>query len=138
MLPGLGELKWFLDWAISLGRRRGERVDAAVTTVGKALVETELYLRDRVGGLDRVQVREDEIVRLWRTATEALRHIDEDFARAAAMKAQYWLNPDAWSDNDAAIAEIAIFRITNRYYDLMDMEKPTLREVAARSPDDIA
>lgn len=138
MFPGAPELSWFLDSAIKLGRRRGERVDAAVTAVGKALVETQLYLRDLARGIDRSQQKEDDIVRWWTAAAEALRHCDKDFAHWAAIKAKYWLEPDRWAQGDPAMREIGIERISSRYYDLQNVERPVLREAVPRPYDDLA
>ena len=129
MFPGAAELGWFLDWAINLGRRRGDRVDAAVTAVGKALVETKLYLEALKRDGRRTQSTEDDIVRFWTFAAESLRHVDKDFARMASMKAQYWLDPERWLDRDPTLSQIAIDKFSLKYYDLQDVNRPILREI---------
>jgi hypothetical protein len=114
-MAGLLEVSWFLDWAIKWGIGQSKAVDAAVEALGKALIETRIYLLDRSDGAERDRNREKELARLWHAASQALRHVDDDTARLARMKSEYWLRPRAWENHQAGLREIELSNVIPKY-----------------------
>jgi hypothetical protein len=114
-MGGILEVSWFLDWAIKLGIGHSAAVDTAVDALGKALIETRIYLLDRSDGAERDRARENELARLWSSASQALRRVDDGTARLARMKSEYWLQPRAWEHYEAGLKEIELSKVISKY-----------------------
>lgn len=91
--------------------RDEDREDAALMAIYVAAQETRLYI-DR---LRRCQApdreAEEELARLWQKAAVPIRHFDPDLAERCMGKADYWLNPEAWSEEDIRANRIEIDRV---------------------------
>ncbi len=99
----------------SLKTRRevqGSEEEEALIALYVSLNETRIYL----GLLDRkIENRnmetEAKLSRLWTAASIKLRRINHDLAERCYIKADYWANPDTWSDTDIKRAKIGVDRI---------------------------
>jgi hypothetical protein len=114
-MGGILEISWFLDWAIKWGLGRTKRIDAAVEALGSALVETRIYLVSLSRGEERDYAREAQLVRLWNDASQMLERIDDETARLARMKSEYWLRPEAWERHGTSLREIEIHNVLEKY-----------------------
>jgi hypothetical protein len=88
--------------------REMDRRDRAVEAVLKALNTTKAYIADSEDGRNRRRSSEHELVDLWTKAAAALRRDDPALARRLQLKAEYWAEPDSWSQNDIELARIRI------------------------------
>ena len=114
------------------GQRRDDRNKAALAALRTALLETQMYLRDRERGDAQEQDREDKIVHLWGEAGTEFRGIDSDLAMTCHYKAQYWIDPNEWSEERISLRRIGIQRLFERYGELLNVRGVVL-EPANRS-----
>jgi hypothetical protein len=94
-------------------QRRKDRADDTVKTVLVALNQTKAYITDWNKG-ERSREREHALVRLWTEAAVAIRRHDKDFADALQMKAEYWADPENWTDEQVRNAGIGIETVANK------------------------
>lgn len=94
--------------------------DLALSALMTATMETRLYL-DRAGKGRRKRVRSDEerLVRLWAAAAVPLRHFNKDLAERCTMKADFWLNPENYSEEDIARLRIGIDEVYREARELL-------------------
>jgi len=96
---------------ITRKERQRERDDAAVKAVLTAVNKTKEY----IAGLDRGEhidrMAEAKLVKLWTTASVHIRRTDPDLAVRLQMKAEYWTNPENWTDKEIADNRIQIDEI---------------------------
>lgn len=90
----------------TLSKDRRELKDTALRAISNALDETYLYYRDLQKGSSRNMEREALLVKYWSAAAIPMRHFDERLANRCDMKAEYWINPDQYSET--IIAELGI------------------------------
>jgi hypothetical protein len=87
----------------TLSKEKRELKDNALRSVSTALRETQLYYRDLGKGKERSMDIEAQLAKYWSAAAIPLRHIDEELAMACEHKAEYWVNPEQWSDDIAVL-----------------------------------
>ena len=85
---------------ITRKERKQERDDAAVRSVLTAVNTTKSYLARRDRGEPADRGAEAELVALWTTASVDIRRTDPPLAQRLQQKAEYWANPENWSDED--------------------------------------
>lgn len=61
-------------------------------------METKIYYRDRQAGRRRSLKREAQIARFWSGAAIPLRHTGPGLAVTCEHKADFWTDPDRWTD----------------------------------------
>jgi hypothetical protein len=110
LLDAIGQVGNWLDRR----DRRGERDDAAVKAVLLAVNETKLYIASLDRGEPQRRNQERLLVQLWTDAAVAIRRSDPHLAERLQMKAEYWADPENWSDNDVQSAEIGIESVAAR------------------------
>lgn len=96
--------------------RRGtahQRADASVKAILLAVNETKAYISDRHRG-SHARDRERLLVQLWTDAAVSIRRQDPEFAQLLQMKAEYWANPENWTDADVRRAVIGIEVVAGR------------------------
>lgn len=106
--------------------RRDDLTRSALSSLSKALFETRLYLRSQERGQARDQTREDAIVHLWAEASGALRGVDSDLATICHYKAEYWIDPEGWTDATIADRRIGIDALFVKYGELLHVSGATL------------
>jgi hypothetical protein len=62
---------------------------------------------------------EAQLVRYWSAAAIPLRHIDEELAAICDQKADYWLNPEQWSEEDVVKFGIKLDDVAGTYQKLV-------------------
>ena len=82
----------------TLTKDKRDLKDNALRAISTALTETTIYYKDLSRGKERNNDTESQLVRYWSAAAIPLRHIDQELAGACENKAEYWLNPDAWTN----------------------------------------
>jgi len=113
----LGSIDQVGEW-LDRPVRRNERADAAVKAVLLALNETKAYIADWNAG-SHSRERELVLVRLWTDAAVAIRRKDRTFAIQLQSKAEYWADPDRWTEADARRAGIRIDEVAGRARSLL-------------------
>lgn len=58
---------------------------------------------------------EAQLAKYWSAAAIPLRHIDEELAMACEHKAEYWVNPEQWSDEEIIRLGIKLEDVTQAY-----------------------
>jgi hypothetical protein len=96
---------------ITRKERKDERDDAAVRSVLIALNTTKTYIarRDRGEAIDRDA--EAKLVDLWTAAAVQIRRSDPDLAVRLQQKAEYWTNPENWTEEEVRENRIQIDQI---------------------------
>ncbi|MFM2479713.1 hypothetical protein [Celerinatantimonas sp. MCCC 1A17872] len=82
----------------TLEKNKRELKDDALRAISTALNETAIYYRDLARSKERNFEVEAQLVRYWSAAAIPLRHIDQELASICENKAEYWLNPEEWSN----------------------------------------
>jgi hypothetical protein len=62
-------------------------------------------------GVIRDYETEANLSRLWNDAARKLRNYDPDMSQRLRVKAEYWANPDKWSESDVEEARIQITQV---------------------------
>ncbi len=101
------------DW-LDRGARRAEREDAAVKAVLLAVNETKLYIASLDRGEPHRREHERLLVQLWTDAAVAIRRSDPELAERLQMKAEYWADPENWTEHDIKSAAIGIETVATR------------------------
>lgn len=84
----------------TLSKEKRELKDDALKAVSTALTETCIYYRGLGRGSERNEEKEEQLARYWAAAAIPLRHIDEELSGICENKAEYWLNPEEWSNDE--------------------------------------
>ena len=99
----------------TLSKEKRELKDNALRSVSTALRETQLYYRDLGMGKERSMDIEAQLAKYWSAAAIPLRHIDEELAMACEHKAEYWVNPEQWSDEEIVRLGIKLEDVAQAY-----------------------
>jgi len=99
----------------TLSRDKRELKDNALRSVSTALRETQLYYRDLGKGRERNMDIEAQLAKYWSAAAIPLRHIDEELAMVCDRKAEYWVNPEQWSDEEIIRLGIKLEDVSRAY-----------------------
>ena len=126
ILDGLSKI---LGPIATASKERSQMKDEALRAISHALDETYLYYRDRDHG--RLQNRDKEamLVKYWSAAAISLRHFDEQLARRCDNKAEYWVNPENYSNEDIQNLEIGLDGVRQAYRKML---KPDFRSFKRR------
>lgn len=110
-------MEWVVERLVSLlgpiatmTKDKRDLQDNALRAISFALQETKIYYRDLEVGKERSQETENQLVKYWSAAAIPLRHIDRELAINCEDKAEYWINPERFSNED--IKEMGI-RLTD-------------------------
>lgn len=99
----------------NLSKEKRELKDNALRSVSTALRETQLYYRDLGKGKERSMDIEAQLAKYWSAAAIPLRHIDEELAMVCEHKAEYWVNPEQWSDEEIVRLGIKLEDVVQAY-----------------------
>lgn len=112
ILDGLSKI---LGPIATLSKDRRELKDSAQRAISNALDETYLYYRDLDKGGQRNLEREAVLVKYWSAAAIPLRHFDETLANTCDHKAEYWVNPTHYHDDDIKKLGIGLDDVRQAY-----------------------
>jgi hypothetical protein len=107
----------------ALGRQRRDVEDNALRAVSHSLNETYLYYGRLERGAPRDHEAEAQLSRLWSAAAIPLRHLDAELAARCEYKAEYWLNPEGWSEQRVREIGIRLDDVRHRYRRLLTPER---------------
>ncbi|MGZ3181751.1 MAG: hypothetical protein ACXU8N_04855 [Telluria sp.] len=99
----------------TLSKKKRELKDNALRAISTALLETKLYYRDRANGKPRNIDVEAQLSKYWAAAAIPLRHIDAELAMTCEYKADFWTDPEHWSDEEVARFGIKLEDVTRAY-----------------------
>jgi hypothetical protein len=116
----------------TLSKEKRELKDNALRSISTALRETQLYYRSHGREHQRNMDTEAQLVRYWSAAAIPLRHIDEELAAICDHKADYWLNPEQWSDEDVVKFGIKLENVARTYQKLVAPRYSMERKAVAR------
>ena len=102
----------------TLSKEKRELKDNAFRAISIALQETKIYYKSQERGAERNLETEAQLVRYWGAAAIPLRHIDEELSMVCENKAEFWLNPEAWSNEDIKSFGIKLEDVTKAYRQL--------------------
>ena len=102
----------------TLSKEKRELKDNAFRAISIALQETKLYYKSLERGGDKNMETEAQLVRYWGAASIPLRHIDEELAMVCEHKAEFWISPESWSDEDIKTFGIKLDDVTKAYRQL--------------------
>lgn len=99
----------------NLSKDKREIKDNALRSVSHALNETYLYYNGLSKGKPRNEDTEKQLSNYWAAAAIPLRHIDENLAMTCEFKAEYWVNPENWDEEQIIEHGIALDRLRKSY-----------------------
>lgn len=118
-------LEYLIDKLISLmgpistlSRDKRELKDNALRAIVTALQETKIYYKSLERGSERNTDTEAQLVRYWGAAAIPLRHIDEELAMICEHKADFWIDPENWSNDQISGLGIKLEDVTRAYRQL--------------------
>jgi len=89
--------------------------DNALRVISHALNETYLYYRDFDNDGQRDLGIEKQLSNYWAAAAIPLRHIDQDLAMTCEYKAEFWVNPENWTNEQIREHCIALDDLRKKY-----------------------
>ncbi|MDA2934585.1 hypothetical protein MYX82_09615 [Acidobacteria bacterium AH-259-D05] len=90
--------EWFTTISAEKTQHR-EEIRTALKSIYVAALETKMYLADIRDPQEKVnRETEAKLSLLWAEAAVALREIDPDLANRCLLKADYWSDPNRWTD----------------------------------------
>lgn len=110
-------------------KERSQMKDEALRAINHALDETYLYYRDISHGRLQNRDREAMLVKYWSAAAISLRHFDEDLAMRCDNKAEYWVSPENYSDDDIENLGIGLESVRGAYRKML---KPDFKSFKRR------
>lgn len=113
----------------TLSKERRELKDSALRAIANALDETFLYYRDLQNGMDRNPDREALLVKYWSAAAIPIRHFDVSLAETCDMKAEYWVSPYSYNNDDIQNLGIGLDNVRQAYRKLL---KPSFSSAGKR------
>lgn len=115
-------LEYLVDRLISLmgpisilSKEKRELKDNALRAIVTALQETKIYYKSLERGSQRNTDTEAQLVRYWGAAAIPLRHIDEELAMICEHKADFWIDPESWSNDQISSLGIKLEDVTKAY-----------------------
>jgi hypothetical protein len=80
----------------SRDQHRDEERDYAITSLRRALNETEIYYGSWREANQRDRQKEEELSRMWIEVARELRSVDRELSKRCEIKARYWADPVGW------------------------------------------
>ena len=122
LIPGLqGLLNYFSgerhrlkeqeQWQKEREDKEREFQDSALTAIYTAAFETKIYLEEQEQTRGRNRYTEKELVRLWAKAAVPVRRFNADLADRCLLKADSWVNPQNWTEEEISANRIGIFQV---------------------------
>lgn len=99
----------------TISKDRRELKDSALRSISNALDETFLYYRDLRKGIPRDNDRESMLAKYWSAAAIPIRHFDRDLAETCDHKAEYWLDPDRYNEEEHKGIDISLDSVRQAY-----------------------
>ena len=99
----------------TLSKDRRELKDSSLRAISTALDETYLYYRDLNKNSNRNRDKEAQLVKYWSAAAISIRHFDEELANICDHKAEYWVNPENYSDEQISDLGIELGEVRMAY-----------------------
>jgi hypothetical protein len=90
-----------------ISQRSGDKHEEALRAIYFAATETEGYLSE-IGISGRNHPKEISLSHLWVQAGIQLRKIDPGLAERCIRKAEYWGDPDSWTEQEIREAKITL------------------------------
>lgn len=100
-------------------KKKDELYDA-IEAVNKAANRTTIYITKSLNGTYK---SDQELSDLWMDAAKAVRELDDDLYLRLLAKAEYWSNPQDWSDEDVQSARITLEEIKKGSKELINKDK---------------
>ena len=110
----LGGLIKIFGSITTIGKDRRELKDTALRAINTALIETYLYYRDFKPGVRDLD-RESILVNYWAAAAIPIRHFDAELSDICTLKAEYWLNPENYNNNQIMELGIELDNVSQAY-----------------------
>ncbi|NUM80845.1 hypothetical protein HUU42_08575 [bacterium] len=101
---GLKEIKELID---KKDKRREKAFDA-VEAINRAANRTTIYITKSVSGTYKSN---QELSDLWMEAAKAVRNLDQDLYWRLLGKAEFWSNPEEWSEDRVKKTKISLLEI---------------------------
>ena len=102
----------------TLSREKRELKDNALRAISTALTETYIYYSSLERGAERSLDTEAQLARYWSAAAIPLRHIDMALAEVCENKAEYWISPERYSDEQIKAMGIKLGDVKRAYRQL--------------------
>lgn len=124
----IDRLRMWLKYRAERREERTEELDRAFATLQRAANRTRGYIADiRADQYARNRPNEDHLCELWEGVGMALRQLartgddEAEFLwRRCFMKAEYWSDPELWSEPRLRQAGIGLDKITNDVVKLIE------------------
>lgn len=119
----------------TIGKDQREQKDTALRAISTALMETKLYYGKFGGPLGRQRDldRESMLAKYWAAAAIPIRHFDPELAAICQNKADYWVNPLEYSDDDIAKLGIRLEALSDAYQKMLKPRFGSLRSKMEQS-----
>jgi hypothetical protein len=119
-------MEWIVERLISLlgpiatmSKDKRDLQDNALRSISHALQETKIYYRNLDAGKERSYDIENQLAKYWSAAAIPLRHIDQELAMNCEDKAEYWLSPERFSNEDIKKMGIRLTDLSTAYRKLV-------------------
>jgi len=96
-----------------------KKYQKALMAIYEATTKTKNYIASLETRQNHAKKKERELSELWINAGVTLRTIDSDLAQRCIIKADYWSNPNQWTDEQIKNSRITLDEIIIESRDLI-------------------
>ncbi len=97
-----------IDFIKEYSNKKEEKYELALYALYTATTETKNYISSFGRRKKHDTKKEIKLAKLWNEAGIKLRHINNELAQKCIIKADYWANPDEWTQGDIKESKIAL------------------------------
>ena len=99
----------------TLSREKRELKDSALRAISTALTETDIYYSKLNRDNNRDLEIEAQLARYWSAASIPLRHVDQELSQICENKADYWIAPEDFSQQEIEDTGIRLSGVKQAY-----------------------
>ena len=100
--------------------KQDAKYELALYAIYTATTETKNYIASWGRRKKHDTKKEIKLSKLWNEAAIKLKDIDNDLAQRCIIKADYWANPDEWTQGDIKESKIALDKIIKEARKLLE------------------
>ena len=116
----LGPLKSLLDWAQKNRMHRDQQIDAALSSVNRALHASMRYVEEQRNSGAPNRERELELAEMWSDAAAKARYASKELTARLQDKSVYWRKEFKWSREEVLARKIDFESVEQSFKELLE------------------
>lgn len=92
-------------------KMKGKDISSSIEALNKAVQQTTVYVTRIEKGEERSRDKERELYEVWFSASVPMAKVDKALAMTFEQKAEYWLDPELYTDDKIKDLGISLIRM---------------------------